>query len=345
MIKELFTILIVQFFFYPLFIRDLYAQIKYKASAETGMHVSAGPDVFYRNDFFNSLEGQLGYVFSDKIRDARIKIRIRPEFYGIQNQLKTMKIRGDAFYHQKENIFNWGFRVNRQRYVFNGRNIDLSYDSFNLILDSDWFLFDRLPFSFSAGYGNQRINNDGSQDLDLYIFDLSARSNLSEFSKLSGGIYFESFNVSGAGNIFYTNIRNNNAGRRYGPHIIFNYIKYTVINFEYRFLYHSSDLTRDFSYEQMISLVAGRFLTEKLSAFLLTDLYFRHYNLNTGSTGNLNLLYNSMNIDNRIFLKIGYDLSGILEVYIRTGYLKENLYENSYSISGWNTVLGIEISN
>ena len=324
---------------------SLYGQLNIRADAETGVYGNTGSEILDRYDYFNSLEGQIGYGYKDESRSANVKLRIRPEFYGIKNQLKTLKIRADAAYHQNEKTFNWGFRVNRQQYKFDGRNIDLNYDSFNLVLKGDLFFIDNLPLSIAAGYGYQKINNDGSQDLDLYMLDLYTTKNLGRFSYLSAGLYIEKFNVSGNNYIAYYKSPEKNDGWRFGPQLIFNYIKDLVINFEYRFLFHNSDLTRNVSYEQMLRFVAGKLFTEKLSGFILADLYFRNFRLNSIGETNLYLLYNSMNIDNRIYLKVGYDLSGLLEVYIRTGYSKENLIDNKYSFSGWNAVFGIEIGS
>lgn len=343
--KKLFAVIIIQFIFDFQFAFTSYGQIKLRAGVECGIYGSTGTNILEQYDFFNSLEGQVGYDFKDDVREANIKLRLKPEFYGLNNQLRTFKIRADGSFRQSEKNFNWGFRANRQLYKFNGRTIDLNYDSFNLIFDSDWFLLDGFPFSLSTGYGNQKINNDGSQNLDLYMLDFCTFETLSEFSKICTGFYVEKFGVSGNVNIPSNQSVNSNDGWRYGPQIIFNYIKYFVINFEYRFLLHKSQMTRNFSYEQLIRLVAGKLLTDKISAFVLADLYFRNFKLNSLGENNLNLLYNSMNIDNRIYLKAAYDISRLVEVYLRTGYQKENLADNRFSYSGWNTILGIEIGN
>ncbi len=343
--KKLLAVVLIQIIFDFIPASATYGQLKLRAGAESGIYGSTGSNILEQYDFYNSLEGQIGYDFKDDIREANIKLRLKPEFYGLNDQLRTFKIRADGSYRQSEKKFNWGFRVIRQLYKFNGGAIDLNYDSFNLIFDSDWFLLNGLPFSFSTGYGNQRINDGGSQNLDLYMIDLCVFRNLNEFSKTCAGFYVEKFGVSGNGNIPSAQSVNSNDGWRYGPQIIFNYIKYFVINFEYRFLLHNSQMTRNFSYEQLIRLVAGKLLTDKISAFVLADLYFRNFKLNSTGENNLNLLYNSMNIDNRIYLKAGYEISGPVEVYIRTGYQKENLVDNRFSFSGWNTILGIEISN
>lgn len=342
--RKLIAVIAVQLVFNMYFLSITYGQIKFRADAETGYYRSTGTNILNQNNYFNALEGQLGYNYKNENKSAGIKLRIRPEFYGIDEQLTTLKIRGDASYQQSEKNFNWGFGINMQQYRFHGRNIDLNYNSFNLLFNSDWFIIPNFPLSLRAGYGFQKINNEGGQDLKMYLFNLGTSKQISEFSSIGAGIYLERFNISGEGINFFNNVTLNK-GWRYGPQIVIAYIKDIIFNFEYRFLLHNSSLTNNISYEQTVRLVAGKLLSDEWSVFALVDLYFRKFRLNNQSTGNLNLIYNSMNIDDRIYVKLAYELNNFCELYLRSGYLKENLVNSRFSYSGLNTILGIEISN
>ncbi|MCL5029619.1 MAG: hypothetical protein M1480_11470 [Bacteroidetes bacterium] len=333
-------VLIISNFLFP-----LNAQIKFKANVESGYYNSAGSSIIEQNELFTSLDGQIGYKYDGENRNANFNLRLRPEFYGFNNQMQTIKFRVDGAYTQNEDGFNWGVRLNRQRYSFGGNNIDLVFDSFNLIFDSDLFFITDNPISINAGYGYQNISNDTQQNLDNYFFDGRIYQILSQFTKIGAGIYIEKFSVSGNSIFPYQDFQNKNNGWRFGPQLNFNYLKDAIINLDYRFMFHSSELTNNPSYEQWVRLVAGKLLSEKWSAFILVDFYFRNFNLNQIGENNLNLLYTPMDFENRIYLKLGYELNEIFGLYIRTGYFKENLVNDKFSYSGWNVLLGIEAGN
>jgi len=43
-------------------------------------------------------------------------------------------------------------------------------------------------------------------------------------------------------------------------------------------------------------------------------------------------------------LKIAYEIDNNLEVYTKGGYFKDNLYEDTFSLEGWNAMVGIELN-
>ncbi len=324
------------------------AQFKVKANAETGYYTASGKSVINRNDFQNCIDSQLSYAFKSENRSAELKLRVRPEFYCINNPLKTIKFGADGSYNQKEKMFNWGFELNRQLYNFNGQDMDLAYDSFTILADGSLFLLENFPISALTGYGYQKINNSVTQDLEYYLLDLSSSLPLSTYTKFGYGIYLENFSITDDFSItpgVQSNYLDENKGWRFGPQVGFYYLKDAVLDVDYRFMVHNSLLTDNFSYEQWVRLVAGKLITSRWSAFLLADFYFRNFQLKTNGQNNLSLLYNSLNIDNRIYIKTGYELSDHFEIYLRTGYFKENLVTNKFSYSGWNTLLGVEVGN
>lgn len=327
---------------------NIKGQFKIKANAETGYFTSNGTSIISQSDFLNSIDSQFGYTYKDEMRSAEIKFRVRPEFYGLDNPLRTLKFGADGSYDQSEDSFNWGFELSRQLYNFRGRNIDLAYDSFNILAKGVLFPLETNPIGGTAGYGYQKINNSITQDLEYYFVNFTSSITLSESSKLGYGVYIENFSVSNEtpslpGQI--SSFLTENEGWRFGPQVGFYYLKEAVLNIDYRFLVHNSGLTNNLSNEQWLRVVTGKLITDKWSIFLLVDLYLRNLKLNAAGEKNLSLLYNSLNIDNRIYLKTGYELSDHFEVYIRTGYFKENLVANKYSYSGWNTLLGVEVGN
>jgi hypothetical protein len=343
-------------FFYFIFqnFTSTYSQFKFSAGAGAGYYSSSGTSIIGQSDLHKDFDGQLVYNYIDDIRNAGIKLIVHPEFYGSNNLLTTLNFYGDGSYTQDEKSFNWGFRLNNRLDNFNGRNINLSYDIFNALAEGNLFFLKDFPLNITTGYGFQKIKDSTGQTLDYFLLDLKTSTTLSSIAKIGYGIYSESFSVtampaSGRQQVNVTPGRtgtiNQNKGWRFGPQTGFYYLKDEIVNFDYHFLVHISDLTNNFSYEQWIHLVAGKLFSDKWSVFFLSDLYFRKFNLNELAENNLNLLYTSNNLDNHIYLKTGYDVSDHFEIYIRIGYFKENLVNNKYSYSGWDTTLGIELGN
>ena len=90
--------------------------------------------------------------------------------------------------------------------------------------------------------------------------------------------------------------------------------------------------------------MAGKIFFDYLSAFLLTDFNFYKYVKSGNYVEAVTPLYTPLNSENKIYLKIAYDLSDNVEIYTKTGYFKENLYEDKFSLEGWNAMIGIELN-
>jgi hypothetical protein len=117
-----------------------------------------------------------------------------------------------------------------------------------------------------------------------------------------------------------------------------------VISSDYRFLIHESKYTKNLSYEHWIRFVAGTIFLGEWSVFILADYYSRKFRLLGNPEFLINPLYSPLNLENRVYLKISRILTENLEAYSKVGYFKDNLYENEFSIEGWNFLLGIELS-
>jgi hypothetical protein len=174
--------------------------------------------------------------------------------------------------------------------------------------------------------------------MDMILLDVEIVHRIFGNAGFGYGIYTEHFVLSNS----FEDMKNE--GWRIGPHINFNYLKSFLINFDYRFLFHLSEITKSPSYEHWIRFVAGKLLTEKWSVFFMTDYYFRKYTIGKNLNNPYISLYTPINEDNRIYLKLAYSLLDFLEAYVKTGYFRENLY-NNYSFDGWNFLVGLEIGN
>ena len=321
------------------------AQIKIGGSIETGFYKAEGTQSVEQSDLFTGLDGILGYNYKNEKRSASIKFRVRPEFYGFNNQLNTFKLRGDASYSQNENSFTWGINLADQKYNIKSNSFNLTYSTFILSGNAESYLCGSLPANLTLGYAYQDIGYSGEQNLDLFFGELKLFHPISENMKFGFGIYTEKFSITGRSLDPYVIPGEENKGWRLGPAVSFNYLGNEVINFEYRLLFHNSKYTYSSSIEHWIRLVAGKLITSSLSVFVLIDYYIRNFKYKPNAENFSYLLYTTMNFDNRIFLKFSYEISNTVELYLRSGYFKENLYSNKYNYSGWHALVGIALSN
>jgi hypothetical protein len=289
------------------------------------------------------VDGFLKYKYEEEKRNASLSFRVRPEFYNIDNPFNSIKLKAEGDYYQFEENFRWGFDVTKQKNFFNDNFLDLNYDVFTLIGDLSGFSIGDLILNTNYGYANQVIKGEGEYNLDLLFIDLKLINSIDTDLKAGYGFYSERFFIKNEINQNPVSIYKND-GYRYGPQIGLNYIRDFIFNIDYRFLFHRSDFTTNFSYEHWIRLVAGKIFFNDWSAFLLVDYNSFILRRTANYIEGITPLYTPLNLENRIYLKIAYELSNVFEVYTKGGFFKDNLYEDKFSLEGWNAVVGIELN-
>jgi hypothetical protein len=321
-------------------------QFNYKINAESGLFRSFRSGLYANNneDILLAAEGLAGYKINEDRRNALVQIRLRPEFYGISNELRSLKFKASAAYYEQENNFNWGINTDRLLFNFNGNNIDISYNQFLISGELTFFPFDNGPLVADAGYSFEKITSDQNQNLDMTFINACAYNIISTSLKVGYGIYLERFFVTS--NINQPQNKNGtNNGWRYGPQLKINYLKDFITSLDYEFLLHNSRLTSSLSYENMLRFVAGKIISERWSAFVLVDYYSRNFKIKDAANNYDALLYTAANYENRIYLKLAYDVTDALAVYFKSGYFKENISNDKFTFEGINILLGLELGN
>ncbi len=311
---------------------------------ESGFYNSTQQDSIKQKNILFRLDGQLKYKYSEEKRNASIKLRLSPESYGSNDGLFVLKIKAEGNYLQKENNLNWGVDIARQKNIFQQSDLKLNYDIFLLNGNLNLFFIDGYSINTSFGYAFQDASKDVNQNLDLFLLDLKLFPDYGLYFNVGYGFYIERFKVKSNFSLKDT-IQNlkANSGWRFGPQISFSYLKEFIVNVDYRFLFHNSYLTGNPSYEQWLRVLAGTFISEKISAFLLVDYYWRKFKLIETQFDYSNLYYNPLNIENNIYAKLAYEINESVEAYVKSGYFKYDVISRSYSIAGWDVLLGIEI--
>jgi hypothetical protein len=316
-----------------------FAQLSLRLNLEGGYYQSTSKSIAEsgQKDATGRLDGEIGYKYINANEILSLKLRARPEIYGLNNNLKILKLRASAGYFSGNKDFTWGINLTGQKNNYSGRNVNLNFQDLIFMLESLTEISNNISLKLNSGYGYQRISNDINQKMNLIFLDAEIIQRVFNNAKLGYGVYSERFFLNNNYNIESTA----NKGWRLGPHVSFDYLRFFIINFDYRYLFHISEVTQSPSYEHWIRFVAGKLIAENWSVFVLTDYYFRKYTIKKYLESPYLYLYTPINEDNRIYLKLAYSISEIMEVYFKVGYFRENLY-NNYSFAGWNFLAGFE---
>lgn len=325
------------FLFFPLFV---FSQIDWRVSAETGFYNSYGDAVIKKSGLITRFDSFLKYKYEQGKREASVQFRFHPELFGTISPVKSAKLKADGAYYQNEGNLTWGMNVTGQRNFLNANTVNFTYNIFAAAVNFAW---SDIGLNASTGYAYQIIKERDRYGLELLFLDLKLLQQFNSFIKYGAGFYVERFFASNEIILDEKN-ENNNNGWRTGPQISFIYLKDFILNVDYRILFHESEFTRYLSYEHWIRIVTGKIFFRDLSAFLLADYNFYRYVKSSDYVEAVTPLYTPLNSENKVYLKIAYELSDNVEVYTKTGYFKENLYEDRFSFEGWNFTFGIEFN-
>ena len=309
------------------------AQFQYSLGVGTGLYFTS-ETLAYDNSqkFFTGLV-KLNYKIKNSFRKASIQAYALPEFYGNDSSVKSLKLKFDANYSEKHDNITWGLNLSKKNYMFDAVGITNDYDIYFLQSFLDWNLTKTMPVKTTVGIAYQDISGTFQQKSDLLFIENRIYHYFTPYTHLSYGLYAERFSLSSS---------KNNSGWRFGPTFVINHLKHFVFNFYYKFLFHTSEATSDFSSENILRLVAGKFIAENTSAFLIADYSWRNFKYKEESDA---LPYSLIDTENNIHLKIGYNLSKITELYLKSGYFNQDFLQNNLSLKGWNIIAGFRYGN
>lgn len=340
--KYFYSTLYFTFFLILIYSNVSYCQVTCRTSLETGYYNSTGDGLTEQEDVQIKLDGQLTYAYKRQKQNASVHLRVRPELFGLKDQLRSMRFKAFGSYSYDFDNFVGGINITSQRHLFSGKNLEINYESFLLLGDASFEVFNNTPAVASLGYAYHSLSAE-EQALDLIFLDTKLNRVINSYLQFSYGAYGEKFVVRGLTRNNNILQKDKNSGWRLGPKANVSYVRNFIFNFEYRFLLHGSQLTAFPSYENLLRVVTGKIFGERWSVFLLADYYLRKFKTKDFTLTENNLLYTPMNLENRIYLKLGYEINQSTEIFFKSGYFNESLYKNNLSIKGWNGTIGVEV--
>jgi hypothetical protein len=326
------------------FFTDIYSQLSFNANSEFGYYKNTGNGIFKKNDLVTRINIKGKYEYEIEENYFAASLGIKPELYGVKNNLSGIKIDGKGSYYNNSEMTNWGVNFSIQKNILNSSELDINTDLIFITSDFYFGADEKFPFHLTAGYAYQSYDYSSRKNFDIIFLDSRYEDLLVEDINFFSGLYLERFLISNKTNYFAANLLDKNKGWRIGPQIGINYLQSFLVRCEYRILCHSSDITKATSYEQNYKLLTGVNLSEDFSLFILLDFYLKNLKLTKDFARVREIIYSPMNSENRFYVKLLYDLSENFGTYARYGYGKEILdYYDSY-LEGWNLVLGLEIN-
>lgn len=323
------------------------------------IHAQLNWDIYTEGGFFNSkdindsqprnllfrMDGNVNYLYLENDVSASAKVRVRPEYYGFDNNFKSLKFKASGDYYKKQESMGWGINLTGQKNFYRTSSTNFDYSVFLLTINSDWYEFEDYSLSTQLGYAYQTASENIEQNLDILFLDTKIIKSLFSNNNSGLGFYIERFTIDNKYLSKFTNSAATNKGWRYGPQISFDYLENVLVSLEYRFLLHSSQVTRYPSYEHWVRFITGKIFSERWSIFLLADYYSRKFTLKEEAPAATFLLYNPIDNENKVNVKLAYEIKDGLEIYVKTGYFKEIFFDQRFNFEGWNLLLGLEINN
>lgn len=320
------------------------AQINFQGNIESGFYKSVGDFLIDENDLMFALEGKLGYRYKKNDTELIADLKMRPEFYTLKKELTTFVFRANGDFVRHEEDFDWGLNIKRQFNNVSGTEFKLNYDIFSLQGNALFYWIEDFPISFLFGYAYQSIDSGTDQNHDIVFFEGKVNSFPGSYLRAGYGFYVERFTIQGETITDFVKTKENIPGYRLGPELEIYYLKDFVINGQYRLLLHISDKVNSPSYEHSIRMIAGKLMSNGFSVFLLADYCLRDIKRKDNDE-QIKILYSPFNLENQISLKVGYDLSDKIELYIKGSYFRNDLVYKDYTFEGGNLLVGIGYVN
>ena len=313
--------------------------LNWSIKGEAGYYHASGSSLLKQTDLISQFQGLIKYSENNINNNWLIELKARPEFYGLSNNITILKLSGKGQYQHRFSKFLLSFTLSSQK-NFYLNNIDLNFSIFKLNSNLLWFYKRKTFFQFSADYFYRDLNNGFSNSLDAITLIGKIYQSFSPFGKIGMGVYTEKFKIESDVTNFFQFGADQNSGWRFGPEVSLNYSRHFVVNINYHFLFHESDLAEDPDNEQWIQFLLGKLLSPRWSIFFLADYYFRHFH-NQPDFDN-QLIYMPIDNENNFYLKLAYDVNKEMTFFLNVGYSKENLVYQNLNLSGYKGTVGVE---
>jgi len=327
------SVVLLSISWFLLVANTLFSQLSYKINLESGVFFNSLESNFSENTNVYRLQGNLRYKTKFQNSTSSFSLKIKPEIFGDDYHSIKYAAQGDYQYNATNVLWKSLISYRNFNYIFSESSTNFS--SFNFIVGSEFDLLNNHPIQLYLGYAYQNIDFAGKRTSDYFYLDSKLKNSVTNQLSYQYGFFIENF-------ISENNTIKEN-GWYYGPQVSLSYLKQFLLNLEYKILLISSTNLTFPSLEHRIKTIGGIRLNQKLSFFLLADLYIRDTHIKN-SKSEKKVLLPTKN-ENHISTKINYKFLNNLSIYLKAGYFREELLSDNSKIDGLNVIVGIELKN
>jgi hypothetical protein len=318
------------------------AQLKLRLNVEGGYYSTTTSFTNTDNNLEARLDGKLSYNIKSRKRNTTLGVRVRPEVFGVNNSLTSIKLQGTGSHRYLDENQMWNFNLAANSSNYNYSSSSTTISTFSLNVNYNYLLNKESDISLSVGYTFRSASENTSLDMDiLFASSTFAYIVLPNFT-IGAGVYLERYSSEFDTDDLYIQRKLTNNGYRFGPEFILNFSSKWIFRANYNLVFHASEVTNDISFEHVIKAVAGKALNRITTIMILAEYYYEDLDFKDISSYD-RYLYFPSNIENEIYAKISFDISDRSEFYLRSGYFNINLQLDNSTLSGWNILAGYQL--
>jgi hypothetical protein len=266
-----------------------------------------------------------------------LKGRFSPELYGSSFDAAAYKFNGEIELGGNIKSFHWLANLSTRNYFYRSNRFDnVTFNVFQINISLNRPVSEKNNLGILIDYYYRDNAEQPRSQLDNYRLAVSELYRINKSNFISFDVALEKYLINRDSTIY---IFNENEGVRWGPVLSFNHRSGQIINASYELMHHQSDLFGWEYWEHRIHLLWGRYVTKRISAFLFINYLFRPDQHPEDEY--IDLAYTAANNETGYHIKLGYDFTRRMEIYIKTGYTKDELLYQRTNLDGWQYLAGM----
>ena len=303
-----------------------------QATGEGGVFLT---DAYGDNSIFRMI-GNLRYYKTFPRTYFQLKMRLAPEVYDEKIAASAVKTKTAlTFGGHNDVLVAWRFNLNHRYYFYNlGLSGHLQYHILYFSAQASWPHKKRSTWLAQTGYFFRDIRGRPYTRLLSYAAQGGIGGYFMDLVNYQLKLYLEHFSIRAAAS-FTDNTRNR--GIRFGPLLSIQYSRDYLFNASYLLIFEDNLINKKILTEHNIRLVAGKYLSDRLSLFV----YLKYFIRSSEEVVDKPLTYTPLDSENWFYAKAGYDVSNSAEFFLRLGYITDTLPGRKEELGGWQVLAGI----
>ncbi|NOX87781.1 MAG: hypothetical protein GXO77_02065 [Calditrichaeota bacterium] len=261
------------------------------------------------------------------------KLFYQPELFDFSIKSSSQRLRGSIRFNNRFRQWFWTMQFQARYFSYRLDEQTFNWQSGNLTVEVLRPVKPKIFWDIQVGYWYRDSDDFSQQSLNALILQqgISVRHNNMLYQT---GTYTERFKIRPR----FQAITKSNSGYRVGLFFKMSAVKAIIFNSSYYLIYHRSEFYNRTNIEHQFKILIGKWLSPDWSLLFFTYITKRQPKFNTNET---ELLYAPADHQNRVYFKLGRDISKNREFYLKLGYEQEVLIKGDYEWSYWQLLAGM----